>query len=204
MTRPTPALAELTPQEASQRLLAFLKDGRLVQGTWHQKNGGGRELACMIGALDPSITDAKQCPSGVMPEWLAHTTVTLFDGQNKGAALAWAERYGGLMARWHVLTPDAWTRCEIAFKIACVRSAIASAEPVCKGKDYWPKVTAAAQQVCDALEGNGDLKAAAAAAEAAAAYAAANAAAYQSLASALLDRIELEVLSAESLAGAAQ
>lgn len=169
-----------------------------------------------------------------MPEWLAHTTVTLFDGQNKGAALAWAERYGGLMARWHVLTPDAWTRCEIAFKIACVRSAIASAEPVCKGKDYWPKVTAAAQQVCDALEGNGDLKAAAAAANAAAnaanaaAYAAAAAAnasanaaayaananaaavrtaanaAYQSLASALLDRIELEVLSAESLAGAAQ
>lgn len=210
----------ITSQEAAHRILSFLKDGRLVQGAWHRQDGA-RELACMIGAIDPAITGAKQCPSGVMPAWLSHVTVMLFDGQNKDAAMAWAERYAGLMARWHVLEPDAWSRIEVKFKIACVRDAIAAAEPVCKDKDYWPKVTAAAQQVCDALEGNGDLKAAADAAyaayaaaaadAAAAAYAAttvgaaayaAYAAAYSSLASKLLDAIELEVLSAESLVGA--
>jgi len=52
-----------------------------------------------------------------------------------------------------------------AFKIACVRHAIARAEPVCRNKDYWPQATAAAQQVCDALEGKGDLEAAYAGAE---------------------------------------
>ena len=153
----------LTPQEASARLLSFLHDGRLIQGAWH-KESGGRELACMIGALDPSINSAEQCPSSVMPQWLAHCTVELFDRQTKTDAMAWAERYGGLMARWHVLTLDAWARAEICFKLECVRFAISAAEPACKDKDYWPQVTSAAQQVCDALEGRGDLAAAGAAA----------------------------------------
>jgi len=211
-----PDPTQITSQEAASRILSFLKDGRLVQGTWHRQDGA-RELACMIGAIDPKITGAEQCPAGVMPQWLAYVTVLLFDGQSKTDAMAWAERYAGLMSRWHVLEPDAWQRAEVRFKIACVRSAIASAEPVCKAKDYWPKVAAAVQQVCDALEGNGDLKAYAAAdaaadaaaaaaraaadaARAAAAAAAAYAAAYSSLAATLLDTIELEVLSAESLA----
>ena len=166
------ALQPITSQEAAHRILSFLKDGRLVQGAWHRQEGA-RELACMIGAIDPAITSAEQCPSGVMPQWLAYVTVSLFDGQSKMDAMAWAERYAGLMSRWHVLEPDAWQRAEVRFKIVCVRSAIASAEPVCKDQDYWPKVTAAAQQVCDALEGKGELKAAAAAARAA--YAAARA-----------------------------
>ena len=167
-----PDPTQITSQEAASRILSFLKDGRLVQGAWHRQDGA-RELACMIGAIDPKITGAEQCPAGVMPQWLAYVTVSLFDGQSKTDAMAWAERYAGLMSRWHVLEPDAWQRAEVRFKITCVRSAIASAEPVCKDKDYWPKVTAAAQQVCDALEGNGDLKDAAADA-----YAAADAAAY--------------------------
>lgn len=211
-----PDPTQITSQEAASRILSFLKDGRLVQGAWHHQDGA-RELACMIGAIDPKITGAEQCPAGVMPQWLAYVTVSLFDGQGKTDAMAWAERYAGLMSRWHVLEPDAWQRVDVRFKIACVRSAIASAEPVCKAKDYWPKVTVAAKQVCDALEGNGDLKAARAADAAyaaadaadaadaaaraadAAAYAA-RAAAYSSLAAKLLDAIELEVLSAESLA----
>ena len=202
-------LAELTPQEASQRILSFLHEGRLVQGAWHRKESG-RELACMIGALDPSITDASQCPSGVMPQWLAYCTVSLFDGQSKSDALAWAERYAGLMPRWHVLKPDVWARIETRFKLESVKFAIGAAEPVCKDKSYWPQVTAAAQQVLAALEGNGDLSAAYAAAHAARAAAhaaadaahAAHAAAYVALAAKLLDVIELEVLSAETLAGA--
>ena len=216
----------LTPQEASARLLSFLHDGRLIQGAWH-KEGGGRELACMIGALDPSIICAEQCPSSVMPQWLAYCTVELFDRQTKTDAMAWAERYGGLMARWHVLTLDAWARAEICFKLECVRFAISAAEPACKDKDYWPQVTSAAQQVCDALEGRGDLDAARAAAAAAAARAAgaadgatdasratdaaraAGAAAWAAadaaraagvIASKLLDAIEREVSAAEDMA----
>jgi hypothetical protein len=161
----------LTSQQAAERILSFLHDGRLVQGAWHAQIGG-RDLACMIGAIDPSINDASQCPSSVMPQWLAHCTVTLFDGQSKSDAMAWAERYAGLMQRWRVLTPDAWARTETRFKIECVKFAIAAAEPACKDKDYWPQVKAAAQQVIDALEGRGDLAAARAAA-----YAAADAAA---------------------------
>ena len=213
----------LTPQEASARLLSFLHDGRLIQGAWH-KEGGGRELACMIGALDPSIICAEQCPSSVMPQWLAYCTVELFDRQTKTDAMAWAERYGGLMARWHVLTLDAWARAEICFKLECVRFAISAAEPACKDKDYWPQVTRAAQQVCDALEGRGDLAAAGAAARdaardaaraagaadgatdasraaGAAAWAAADAArAAGVIASKLLDAIEREVSAAEDMA----
>lgn len=204
----------LTSQEASARLLSFLHEGRLIQGAWHETNGGGRELVCMIGALDPSIDSAMQCPSSVMPQWLAHCTVGLFDHQTKTDAMAWAERYGRLMARWGVLTPDAWARAEIRFKTECVRFAISAAEPVCKNTSCWPQVASAAQQVCDALEGRGDLAAAAdaaaiaaaaaaaAAAIAAAAYAAWAASAawgvgYTTLASRLLDAIEHEVNEAE-------
>ncbi|MGE3582870.1 MAG: hypothetical protein AB7J28_15820 [Hyphomonadaceae bacterium] len=159
-------MIELTPQEASARILAHLHEGRLVQRAWHGRDGE-KQLACMIGALDPSINRASQCPASVMPQWLASLTVTLFEGQEKSDALAWAERSAKLMAGWSILTDENWKRIETHFKIATVKRAIAAAEPVAKDADYWPQVTAAAQQVCDALEGNGDRAAAEAAARAA-------------------------------------
>jgi hypothetical protein len=68
----------ITVRTAAKRLAEFARDGRLVQRTWHQRRDG-RELACALGAMDPSITSVESCPSAIMPPWVAAVTVELFD-----------------------------------------------------------------------------------------------------------------------------
>jgi hypothetical protein len=120
-------MTDITNIEASQRVLAHLHEGRLVQGTWHRKRDG-RELACMLGAIAPGIDDFRKCPASVMPKWLARLVVPLFDYQTEDAAMTWAARFGTQMAQWHRLDSAAWDRVRDAFCAACVADAWQSAE----------------------------------------------------------------------------
>jgi hypothetical protein len=113
---------------ASQRILAHLHEGRLVQNEWHSVAEKGRDFACILGAISPHIDDSRKCPASVMPKWLARLVVPLFDYQTEDAAMTWAARFGTQMAQWHRLDSAAWDRVRDAFCAACVADAWQSAE----------------------------------------------------------------------------
>jgi hypothetical protein len=163
-------ITDITNITASQRILAHLHEGRLEQGKWHRERDG-REFACMLGAISPTISAAIDCPASVMPAWLARLVVPLFDHQTEADALAWAGRFGAQMGRWHVLDEAAWFRVWESFCAACVADARRSAADA----DY----AAAAAALWAA-------RAAAAAARAAAAVVALDADAYPATAAAVV------------------
>jgi hypothetical protein len=112
---------------ASQRILAHLDEGRLVQRLWHDEDGG-RERACVLGAIAPNIVSHTDCPASVMPRWMAPLTVYLFDGQSKADAMTWAGRFGTQMGQWHRLDDAAWFRTWASFCSWCVADAQRSAD----------------------------------------------------------------------------
>ena len=115
------------PRLAGERLLAFAREGRLVQGTWHDEDDG-REIACLLGAA-AGIDDATQCPASVMPAWVAHAMPGLFDGQSKAHALAFAIRWGETMVRpeWTMIDWDAVRAEWLAFVVQQAKDAAARA-----------------------------------------------------------------------------
>jgi hypothetical protein len=172
-------MTDITNIEASQRILAHLHEGRLVQGTWHREQGG-LELACLIGAISPEISSDTQCPASVMPAWMSRLVVVLFDGQATHVALAWAARFSAQMSRWHVLDSVAWDRGRAAFCAACVADARQSADTAANAAAALLAADAAASASAAAAYAY----AAAAAADAAASASAAAAYAYAAAAAA--------------------
>ena len=155
--------------QALARSQAFIRKRRLSQR--EGRKAGGKALADALGSLGPDIDGPEGVPAEWgLPLWFLECVSTLFHRQTKADALAWwmraADGEEPLLKRASALPDEAWWAMNDAFKIACVRDAIARAEPVCRDMDYWPQVTAAAQQVCGALEGKGDVEAAYAGAEA--------------------------------------
>jgi hypothetical protein len=169
-------MTDIDNVQASQRILAHLHEGRLVQEAWHLEDEHGRELACILGAIAPGIDDSRKCLSTVMPLWLAALTVPMFDGQSKADALAWAGRFGKQMARWHRLDDAAWDRVRDAFCATCVADAEQSAAALRPASAAWAANAARAAAAWAAwAAADAAARAAAAAADAAAADAAANA-----------------------------
>jgi hypothetical protein len=170
-------MTDITNITASQRILAHLQEGRLVQGTWHRERDG-RELACMLGAIAPHIDDASKCPSSVMPLWLARLVVPMFDGQDMAAAMTWAGRFGTQMAQWHRLDEAAWFRVWASFCSWCVADAQRSADSAAVYTNAAAAADYAAAAAAAAVYANADdVYAIAEAAADAAAHAAAIAAA---------------------------
>jgi len=102
-----------------------------------------------------------------MPDWLAELTPTLFDGVPSDQANAYALRYAAVAERWCALTPEAWDRVSVAFRIACIEQALASAESVqpTPRPAYWDAVQSACTNMVAALK-SGDAADAAEAARA--------------------------------------
>ena len=174
---------KITHAEASANILRFVAECRLVQKTWHTKDAEGRELACALGAMHPSVTKPQDCNGDLMPLWLAELTPTLFDGIPATEVSNIGTRYGTLVGQWHVLSPESWNTILTKFLIRTIDDAVEAARPVASTAIYWTQVETACEGVKKALNGDGDLNAAEAAAYAAnaaayAAYAAARAAAY--------------------------
>jgi hypothetical protein len=181
---------------ASQRILAHLHEGRLVQYEWHSVTAKGRDLACILGAISPHIDDSTKCPASVMPAWLASLTFNMFDGQLEADALAWAGRFGQQMAQWHRLDDAAWDRVREAFCAACVTDAeksVVAAAAFATAAGLAQEVLVAAK--ARAAEATAATCAYAAVAVAAAANAdvAARASCWARLATALCDLIDAEL-----------
>ncbi|MFO0278769.1 MAG: hypothetical protein ACK533_15980 [Planctomycetota bacterium] len=92
------------PLIAGERLLAFAREGRLVQRVWHDEEDG-REIACLLGAA-AGIDDPDECTASLMPAWVAHALPGLFDGQTEAHAQTFARRWGEAMIR------DEWARID--------------------------------------------------------------------------------------------
>ena len=152
--------------EASANIIRFAQEGRLIQRAWHTEKGG-RKMACLLGSIHPSVTSEAECNGDLMPMWLAQLTPRLFDSIPADKVTEIGLRYGSLVARWHVLTPDQWEAVKTAFLVRTVDAALSSAREVSSGEACWAQVEAACEQVKAALISGKGLKAARAAAEAA-------------------------------------
>ena len=182
-------MIDITNAEASAAILSHVDAGTLAQGVWHDQGKDGREIACLLGAIHPSVKKAADCNGDLMPMWLAELTPTLFDGIAAENIYPMARRYGELVGRWHVLSGARWDGILTRVLIRCIDDAVTAARPANEGKDYWPAVAAACEQVKAALN-DGDADALSAAWSAAAS--AARSAAYLSLFTFVLDQIEAE------------
>ena len=78
--------------EAADRMALFASEGRLIQRGWHEARNG-RELACLLGAIGPDVASPSHCPASVMPAWLAHLLLTLFDGVRPDQAADFGLRF---------------------------------------------------------------------------------------------------------------
>lgn len=146
-----------TPAEAHRESAKYLREGCVRHGFWHDANGG-KQIACKFGSLGRPANSPAACPADWdVPAWVWACVKELFEGQRTSSAIAWwarlADGANPLLLRASRLPPEAWSRIETRFKITTVRYAIAAAKPAAPGAKYWPPVAAAAQQVCDALEG---------------------------------------------------
>jgi hypothetical protein len=164
-------MKSFTNEYASKNILAAVEEGRLVQGNWHHRDDG-KELACLLGAIDPKVTKPADCNARLMPMWLADLTPTLFDGIDPMQIYPIARRYGKLVGRWHVISADRWDALLTKFLIKTIDDAVDVARTSSVGQSYWPAVEKSCQQCKDAIQAGGD-KSAEGAATAAAAEAAA-------------------------------
>ena len=129
--------------------------GTLKQGVWNAEREG-RHIACILGASSPAVGSVKDvdCVALCMPEWLAALTPALFDGVSKDQADAYALRYADVAERWCELSPEAWDRVSVTFRVACIEQALASAKAVqpTPRPDYWDAVEAACEAMIAALK----------------------------------------------------
>lgn len=155
----------ITHATASANILAACDAGTLVQGQWHGRDKDGREIACLLGAMHPSVKSPADCNGDLMPIWLATMVPVLFDGLPAEAIIPMARRFGAAVAAcFPLLSPRQWDAILTRVLIRCIDDAVEYARPCSEGKPYWPAVEAACKQVRDALNGGGNIKEAAAAA----------------------------------------
>jgi hypothetical protein len=166
------------PAAVADDVIRAADEGRIINKAWR---GGsrGKEMVCALAAFGPNINSARDCPAEYMPSWLAELIPALDDGLPDDQIGAFARGLGERAKRWHVIDADGWDRVRVGFLSYLIQSALEEAEKVqpTPPPDCWGQVQTACNRVLDALNGNGDLVAAEAAAWSAARAAAEAAAA---------------------------
>src|ERR1700679_3879209 len=130
-------MLNITHAIASENILRFCDEGRLTQARWHDRDADGRELACLLGSLDPSVDNVAICNGDLMPLWLAKMTPGLFDGINVEKIYPLARRYGELIGRWGVLLKADWDAILASVLVHCIDLALDTARPTAEDKPYW-------------------------------------------------------------------
>lgn len=148
------------PPAGPDRLLALLDCGDLLRGAWTD----GHERLSVLAALSDEVReaeDAAACPASLMPAWLAQMMPELDDHVSEDGWEGRMRRLGESARSWPALDADAWDRVRLAVLLYCLGTAEAAVTV-----DEWG-VTEAIHGVREALQGRGDLAAAADAARAA-------------------------------------
>ena len=163
-------MTELNPTTWARTIREMTAAGTIRQGVWNAEDEG-RHIADLLGASSPDVNYVGDvnCAALCMPEWLAELTPVLFDGVPKNQASAYALRYADVAERWCVLTPEAWDRVSVTFRVTCIEQALASAKAVqpTPRPDYWDAVQTACNDMVAALKSGDAARAAEAAARAA-------------------------------------
>ena len=141
----------LTRDMACDRIETFASEGRLIKSKWHSVEKDGRQLACLLGAIDDGIKDTIDCPASVMPPWLANLLPTIFDGVTEARASEYGIRFAKALrigsADDHVMRK---------FLIVCVESAVDCAKPkTAEVPPYWPAIASACSNVVTLLSSGG-------------------------------------------------
>ena len=112
-------------EQRCERLDQFIRENRLIRKAWTGTDAQGRETACLLAALAPECAKGNviECPSELMPQWLAELTPWIDDEPSEEAWPVIVKRYAELSHRWHVLTPDAWSRLDFTARAIAVRKA---------------------------------------------------------------------------------
>lgn len=88
-----------TAQQAFDRYMEFRANNVLIQEDWHKLADDGKQLACALGMLGSDVDDPKECPSAVMPQWLAECVPSLFDSGPFDECVEWAAEFYRELAR---------------------------------------------------------------------------------------------------------
>jgi hypothetical protein len=159
---------EIDLNTACDRIELFAREGRLTGGAWHSARDG-REIACVYGAIDPSVNSVDDCLASLGPRWLHELVISLFDGLADDATRnVYGLRYAQALRKTAQWSSERWEAARVEFLCLAIDQALKSAKAVAETADYWLAIDAACQQVKQALRGDGDLTAAYAAARAAA------------------------------------
>ncbi len=148
-------MTDLNPTTWARTIREMIAAGTLRQNVWYYEDEE-RHIAGLLGASSPDVHDVEDvnCAALCMPQWLAELTLPLFDGVPTDQADAYALRYADVAERWCALTPEAWDRVSVTFRVACVEQALTSAEAVqpTPRPDYWDAVEAACNAMVAALK----------------------------------------------------
>lgn len=96
-------------EERLANLDRHIAEGTLIRDDW----GDGINQACLLVAIAPECAahgDTQDCPTDVMPTWLADCIPYIDD---KGSIEAWytmIERFAKLAHKWHTFSPETWER----------------------------------------------------------------------------------------------
>jgi hypothetical protein len=111
---------------AAERLAAHVAAGTVLRGKWRYTSPDGRERACLLAALSPSVqNDPSQCPASVLPAWLAYLTPSIDDN---GTLEAWpgvVAEYARLVVASPVLDAAAWHRLDYRMRLIALDEAAA-------------------------------------------------------------------------------
>jgi hypothetical protein len=127
-----------THAEASQNILTYINEGRLVQRVW-SKEEKGREIGCLLHAIG-GYNSTKECPASLMPAWMAECTVTLFDGLADGDFIPISRRYSDLIGNWGVITKDGWNNVLARWLVRLIDQAVDAVPAAAKTESYWPDI----------------------------------------------------------------
>lgn len=110
-------------KQRHKRLLDMVAEGRLLRGAWQRFDSNGDEHACLLVALAPEADTGvtKDCPTEVMPHWLAEITPWIDD---KGSKEAWpgvVRQYTNLMIASQGFGPREWRRLEAAWFLVVLK-----------------------------------------------------------------------------------
>jgi hypothetical protein len=164
-----------TNAEASQNILTYIDEGRLVRKVW-SKEQEGRKLGCLLHAIG-GYNSTKECPASLMPAWMAECTVTLFDGLADDDFIQVSRRYSDLIKQWGAITKDGWNNVLARWLVRLIDQAVDAVPEAAKTESYWPDIEKACALSKEAIVSKDMDKAEAARAAAEAAWAAARAAA---------------------------
>lgn len=120
---------DLSREQRVAHLYSLIERDDVLRHVWTDGPRGphGYMRACLLAALSPEVGDTEEpteCPSWLMPLWLAEATPDLDDEVSDEAWPDVIRRYADLAGRWHVLNDEAWERARHAATVAVLREAL--------------------------------------------------------------------------------